>query len=37
MGGLREIFYGKLGVEILPRESESGLNSVGLWLKLKKS
>src|ERR1700681_3666887 len=36
MGGLREIFYGKLGVEILPRESERGLNSVGLRLELEK-
>ncbi len=37
MGRLRQLFYGKLSVEIFPRECESGLNSVGLRLKLEKS
>jgi hypothetical protein len=36
MGRLRELFHGKLGMEIFPREGESGLNSVGLRLKLEK-
>ena len=36
MGRLRELFHGKPRVEIFPRECESGLNSVGLRLKLEK-
>src|SRR5258706_10108130 len=37
MGRLRPLFYRKLSVEIFPRGCESGLNSVGLRLKLEKS
>jgi hypothetical protein len=36
MGRLRQLFHGKLGMEIFPRECESGLNSVGLRLDLEK-
>lgn len=36
MGRLRKLFHIMPGMEIFPREGESGLNSVGLRLELEK-